>query len=131
MWALASNVWSFLHRFALGTAILPGGYIAGTDRVGAFLALIRCHVVSPFIGSAEGLDVRRSGKGCSKDEHSKRTFLENNPETDATREQARLESLALSAKNDGCKYRNKNCQGHRWALQWPSMVIDLGTSSMR
>ncbi len=46
MWALASNVWSFLHRFALGTAILPGGYIAGTDRVGAFLALIRCHVVS-------------------------------------------------------------------------------------
>jgi hypothetical protein len=26
MWALAGNVRSFLHRFALGAAILSGGY---------------------------------------------------------------------------------------------------------
>jgi hypothetical protein len=35
MWALAGNVWSFLHRFALGAAILSGGYRAGTDGMGA------------------------------------------------------------------------------------------------
>jgi hypothetical protein len=48
MWALAGNVWSFLHRFALGAAILSGGYVAGTDEMGAFLVLIRCHVVFSF-----------------------------------------------------------------------------------
>jgi hypothetical protein len=37
MWALAGNVWSFFHRFALGAAILSGGYIAGTDGVCAFI----------------------------------------------------------------------------------------------
>ena len=39
MWALASNVWSFLHRFALGAAILSGGYVAGTDGMGAFFTI--------------------------------------------------------------------------------------------
>jgi hypothetical protein len=39
MWTVAGNVWSFLHRFALGTAILPGGYIAGTDGMGAFFII--------------------------------------------------------------------------------------------
>jgi hypothetical protein len=65
MWALAGNVWSFLHRFALGTAILSGGYIAGTDGMGAFLALIRRHMVSPFIKSAKGLYVRQQRKAAS------------------------------------------------------------------
>jgi hypothetical protein len=49
MWALAGNVWSFLHRFALCTAILSGRYVAGTDGMGAFLALVKCHVVSPCL----------------------------------------------------------------------------------
>jgi len=39
MWAFAGNVWSFLHRFALGAAILSGGYIAGTDGMGAFFTI--------------------------------------------------------------------------------------------
>jgi hypothetical protein len=36
MRALAGNVWRFLHRFTLGAAILSGGHIARTDRMGAF-----------------------------------------------------------------------------------------------
>jgi hypothetical protein len=39
VWTFTSNVWSFLHRFTLGAAILSGGYIAGTDGMGAFLAI--------------------------------------------------------------------------------------------
>jgi hypothetical protein len=39
MWALAGNVGSFLHCFALGAAILSGGYIAGTDGMGAFFTI--------------------------------------------------------------------------------------------
>jgi hypothetical protein len=45
MWALTGNVWSFLHRFALGAAILSGGYIAGTDGMSAFFAISGCHYV--------------------------------------------------------------------------------------
>jgi hypothetical protein len=66
MWTLTGNVWSFFHRFTLGAAILSaGGYIAGTDGMGAFLALIRCHMVSPFIKSAKGLYVRQQRKAAS------------------------------------------------------------------
>jgi hypothetical protein len=39
MWAFAGNVWSFLHRFTLGAAILSGGYIAGTNGMGAFFTI--------------------------------------------------------------------------------------------
>ena len=63
MWTVAGNVWSLLHRFALGAAILSGRYVTGTDGMGAFLALIRCHTCLLLFRAAEGLDASQATKG--------------------------------------------------------------------
>ena len=62
MWTLAGNVWSFFHRFALGTAILSGRNVAGTNGMSAFLTIIGCHMCVSFFEAAEGLDASQSRK---------------------------------------------------------------------
>jgi hypothetical protein len=44
----AINVWSFLHRFALGAAVLAGGDGTGTNGVSALFSVLGAgHVESP------------------------------------------------------------------------------------
>jgi hypothetical protein len=62
--ALAIDVWSLFHSSTLCTAIFSGRDLAGTDGMGTFLALIKCHLVSPFVKSAAGLDVRQQRKAA-------------------------------------------------------------------
>jgi hypothetical protein len=65
----AINVRSLFHSRTLCTAIFSRRDLAGTDGMGAFLALIKCHLVSPFIKSAEGLDVRQQRKAACQTQH--------------------------------------------------------------